>query len=409
MEHAGVGFAFPMTRRPDDPIAARSDPAESHRLFHLVTPVALLFLACMFLNSVLTAQTISGRVQNQSTQAPAAGDEVMLLKLGEGMQEEERTKTDAQGAFVLNRNDASAQYVIRVLHQGVNYDQTVAAKAPLDLRVFDAVSRIPGLMGAFGFVEIETEDNTLKVREKFSIVNNSNPPVTQANANNFEISVPQNATVELAEVKGPGGIWVKVSPETVAGRKDIYRVKFPLRPGNTLFMFSYQLPYTGSATFRLKLPYPIKKGVDTGVGVVLPSSMSFKALLPGTFEKPIVSDGLLREKVAKELANEVPPFEVSGSGKAPPPSTTAQVAPPVAARPPSATPHSPQQNPVAASDSSRGGLWFMLAGIVAILAMGVYAIWRIRKKIVAPVVAPSDSLLESLKEQLFHLESDRLR
>ena len=360
---------------------------------------ALLLLACISLNSAIAAQSVSGRVQNQTTNRPADGDQVILLRLGEGMQEEARTTADAQGAFVLNRNDVNAQYVVRVLHQGVNYDQIVAGNAPLDLKVFDAVSRIPGLMGNIGIVEIQSEDNLLKVAEKFSIANNSTPPVTQASPSNFEISAPHGAKVELAEVKGPGGIWVKVSPEAVSGRKDVYRINFPLRPGETLFKFNYELPYSGSATFHLKLPYPVK-----GVGVVQPSSMSFKALLPGTFKEPLLSNGLRLEKVIQEpVAGEVPPFQVSGRGKTPQPVTSAQ------ATPPSAIAHSPQQNPAVASASSHGELWLMLAGTVAILIVGAFAFWRVRRKKVIPAVAPKDSLLDALKEQLFQLESDRLR
>lgn len=365
----------------------------------------LLLLACVSLDSALAAQTISGRVQNQTTNRPAAGDQVILLRLAEGMQEEARTQTDAQGAFVLNRNDVNAQYVIRVLHQGVNYDQTVAGTTPLELKVFDAVSRIPGLMGNIGIVEIQSEDNLLKVTEKFSIANNSVPPVTQASPSNFEISAPHGAKVELTEVKGPGGIWVKVSPEAVSGRNDVYRVNFPLRPGETLFMFNYELPYSGSATFRLKLPYPVK-----GVGVVQPSSMSFKALLPGTFKEPLLSRGLLLEKVIQEpVAGEMPPFQVSGRGSVPQPAASAQVAPPATFKPPSATAHAAEQNPAAASASSHGELWLMIAGIFAILTLGAFAFWRVRRKKVAPAVAPKDSLLDALKEQLFQLESDRLR
>lgn len=321
------------------------------------------------------------------------------------MQEEARTQTDAQGAFVLNMNDAQAQYVIRVLHQGVNYDQSVTDTTPLELNVFDAVPKIPGLSASKGFIEVESSENILKVREEFIIANHSTPPVTQSSPHNFEISVPEDATVELAGVKGPGGIWVKISPTAAPGRKDLFRVNFPLRPGETLFQFKFELPYTGRATFRLKLPYPTQ-----GIGVVQPASMSFKALLPGTFNPPIVANGLRMEKVVAEpVIGEVPPFEISGLGKAPASASAAQTAPSIASAPPSASAgHPGPGNAPAATQTSRKELWFMLSGIVVILALGAFALWRVRRD-ASPRVARNESALDGLKGELFQLESDRLR
>ena len=47
------------------------------------------------------ADTISGTVRNQTTGKAAAGDEVILLRLKNGMEEESRTRTDA------NQNEGS--------------------------------------------------------------------------------------------------------------------------------------------------------------------------------------------------------------------------------------------------------------------------------------------------------------
>ncbi len=57
------------------------------------------FLAVVLLTAGMTASaaTLNGTVKNATTSKPAAGDDVALLSLSQGMQEQARTKTDAQG------------------------------------------------------------------------------------------------------------------------------------------------------------------------------------------------------------------------------------------------------------------------------------------------------------------------
>src|SRR5229473_7339473 len=121
---------------------------------------ALLFV-CLFNTVARADDTITGTVRNQTTGKPAAGDTVLLLRLGEGMEEESQAKTDAQGAFTLRPTVANAQHVLRVLHQGVNYDQAVTGTAPLDPVVFDAVRKVAGLSGNIGIVQMESAGGSL--------------------------------------------------------------------------------------------------------------------------------------------------------------------------------------------------------------------------------------------------------
>src|SRR5215471_951929 len=177
---------------------------------------------CFFLllggTSVIQAQTISGTVHNETTGSASEGDEVVLIRLGEGMEEEAHTKSGAEGAFTLNLAAPNADHFVRVIHQGVNYDQTVNGTAPLQIIVYNAVARIPGLSGNIGIAQMESDGNNLKVTEMYVVTNSSNPPVTQSRPDNFEISVSQNAVFDLIQVRGPRGIWTKIAPATLQGR-----------------------------------------------------------------------------------------------------------------------------------------------------------------------------------------------
>ena len=71
----------------------------------------------------LAAQSVTGVVTNKTDGKVAAGDEVVLLKLAQGMQELSTTKTDGKGHFVLKvpAEEAGAMHLVRVKHDGANY------------------------------------------------------------------------------------------------------------------------------------------------------------------------------------------------------------------------------------------------------------------------------------------------
>ncbi len=66
-------------------------------------------------------KTLTGKVTNGTTKKPAAGDDVVLLSLGQGMEESGRTQTDAKGNFSVKLDDAASPHLVRVIHQGVTY------------------------------------------------------------------------------------------------------------------------------------------------------------------------------------------------------------------------------------------------------------------------------------------------
>ena len=110
----------------------------------------LLFVCCSCALSACAADAINGTVRNQTSGKAAAGDEVILLRLQNGMEKEAKTRVDAAGAFSLPLSATDVPHIVRVVHQGVNYDQTTNGKGPLTIAVFDAVTHIRDLLGREG-------------------------------------------------------------------------------------------------------------------------------------------------------------------------------------------------------------------------------------------------------------------
>lgn len=381
---------------------------------------AFFLLVLVFSAAIGAAQqTVTGTVHNMTKGQAVAGDDVVLLRLGQGMQEEARTKTDSQGAFTLNVASPGDPHLLRVVHQGVNYDQPVTSKGPLGISVYDAVPKVANLQGTIGIAQIESPDGkVLRITESQVITNTSSPPVTQSSADNFVISVSPKAVFESAQVRRGQGIWLKVVPEPVKGQPGKYRIDFPIRPGDTLYQFIYRVPYEGPTTLHLKLAYPVQK-----FGVMFPSSMTFKAQRPDAFRAGNLGNGVTGEMaVASPLVGEVPAFTVSGMGAAPEHGTTANAAPPTGPSAPSGAPAAPQSpeatspqpsarnQAAAAPTQSNRELWLIVGAIIVLLAASVYVFSRMNRRPVlaaAGNAAAPSSTVDVLKEELFRLESER--
>ena len=345
-----------------------------------INSALLLLFCCSCALSASAADTIQGSVRNRTTGEAAAGDEVILLRLQNGMEEESRTRTDAQGAFSLRRSATDVPHIVRVLHQGVNYDQTVSGNGPMEIAVFNAVPRIADLQGSLGIAQVESDGQMLKVTEMYSISNDTVPPVTQAGPRNFEISIAPKATLDSLVVKRGGGVWVNLAPTPIKGQQGRYASDFPIRPGDTLFKLVYHLSYAGPTRLRVKVPYPIRN-----FAVMHPPSMVFKPASAQAFTSPGMAQGLrVEQAVSKPVVRVVPEFEVSGTGLAaqaqaqsasPPLPTSAAPASSKADTPASATlpvvPGRPEDR-----------VWILLSGIAALLTAIAYAVWRKRKRAV---------------------------
>jgi len=332
-------------------------------------------LVCLNALSAFAADAITGKVVNLTTNRPSVGDKVVLLRLENGMEEESSTQTDSQGSFVLQPAGADAGHMVRVVHQGVNYDLGVNGKRPLEITIYDAVSHISNLEASIGMAQAESDGQILKITEMYSIANNSAPPVTQSGPRNFEISIPANSVLDSLNVRRGGGIWTTLAPTPMKGQQGHYVVDFPMRPGDTLFKFVYHVPYTGPTALHIRPAYPVRN-----FAVMHPPSMNFRPIRAQAFASPGEAQGLRVEQViGSGLVREVPTFELSGIGMAPPRVNSAASA----ISPAEAAPHDPEKPAAALPAVPRQPettLWFVLSGLAVLTLAAAYAVWKRRKR-----------------------------
>ncbi len=272
-----------------------------------------VLLAAIFSLTIASAaaQTLSGTVTNGTTNKPAAGDEVILINIANGMDVAGSTKADSAGKFSFKLKDAAGPHLIRAVHQAVTYHQFAPpGTSNVELKVYDVAKKVEGLSLTADVMRLQADATSLQGIRLFAVDNNSSPAVTQMNDHSFEFYLPAGAKVEQVQAKAPNGqpIPAEAVPQSEKGR---YAIAFPLRPGETQFQLEFTLPYNGTAKIDPKPLYPAEHFV-----VVLPKSMHFAGADSSQFKSmqdPNQSDSVVQVVQQTHVGQQLG-FTVTGTG-----------------------------------------------------------------------------------------------
>ncbi len=363
------------------------------------------------LSSFTAAQTLTGTATNGTTGTPAAGDEIILINLSNGMEEAAKTKADSRGKFSFKLIDGAGPHLIRAIHQGVTYHQMAPPGTnSVEVQVYDVARKIADLSMTADVLRFEADRGQLRGKRLFAVNNASVPAKTQMNDHNFEFYLPEGAKLESAQAKAPNGqpITTEATPQA---EKNRYAIVFPVRPGETQFQVQFTVPYSGSIKIDPKPLYPAQHVV-----VVLPKTMQFAAANPSQFQSmqdPSQSDTIVQ--VAQQTqAGQSLDFTISGTGTIS--ESSAQVASSAAqGQGRDNRPGGGLGAPIDAPDPLQQYRWPILGGFVVVLAVGAWVVMK-RQPMIAPATAgpaastqapKSSMLLDALKDELFQLELER--
>ena len=422
-----------------------SSPGSAQAFGPAVRGKALLTALILLLTSLAAAQTLTGTLKNSTTGKPAAGDAVVLLKLGQGMEEAGRTQSDAKGQFSFKLDDAQSPHLVRAIHQGVTYHRMAPpGTTSVELEVYDVAKKIDHVEVVADILRLQVEQGQLVVVREFGVQNTAKPPRTQMNERNLEFYIPDRAQIipDSATATTENGNPLKSAP-VPEGEKNRYSFIFPLRPGLTRFEVAYQLPYTGSANVDPKSLYPLEHFV-----VMMPKTMQFTAAAASAGFKlinyPNEPDAIV------QVASNITPgqnlsFKVSGEGVLQSPQED-EAAKGEAGAQTTNRPGGGLGPPIDAPDPLQKYRWWILGGIAAALILGgIFVAVRqqsaartlARRKTASPMrsaghgaahheeeddeygptpalaasipaaARPASRLLDALKEELFQLEVER--
>jgi hypothetical protein len=370
--------------------------------------ISLLLFVCSL---TAAGDTLKGVVQNSTTNKPSAGDEVTLKKIGNGMEDVAKTKTNAKGEFTFNVPPAQQPYLVWVQHQGVTYTQAgLPGGVPVAVRVFDSSPSVKELSIPEHAMALQTSQDgaTLSGEEFYTVSNQSLPPRTLTGQRTLEFYLPEGAKINESSVQsGKAQLKATVVP---TDEKNKFAFVFPIRPGQTQFHILYTVPYSG------KLEINPRSDLKTdALMVVAPDSIKFVAGDTSIYQNtPNPQYKTVNFYVAKNVtAQQKVSFEISGTGEMP--REQEQTASNGGGRGEPSGPGGGLGVPNERPDPLHSGQWLFLGVLSLFLAAGAVFVYTSNQN--APMTAggpavPQDRsamLMEAMKEEVFQLESDRLQ
>lgn len=271
-----------------------------------------VFKAALFVIAVVggcLAESISGAVVNGSANQPVAGDQVLLLRFSQGLQEVGRTTTDAKGHFSFNFKP-SGPHVVRVIHQGQVYDREPhpGAKA-VNIQVFDTSQNSKQLSTPVVIVGLRAAKDALEVIELHVVDNTSSPPQTVDSEAGFPTLLPDGAELEWVRGMAPGERPVSISAARLQ-RDNSYGLHFPMRPGETRLQVAYRVNSSDKTDVVLQFPTTVPR-----LAIVVPDGLHFTPA-KGLQLQRAAEKGAEVEMIAGVTAGQRIAFHVTGSAGA---------------------------------------------------------------------------------------------
>jgi hypothetical protein len=212
----------------------------------------------MLLAATLSA-AITGTVVNKTTGKPQAGATVALNKLGQqlGIEMIDQAKSGPDGSFTINQDiGGPTPYLIRTAFDGVTYNHMLPPGSPttgLTVEVYNA-SKQPGQAKVSKHMLLfQPSGGQMTINETYLFENSGQTSWNDPGAGTLHFFLPAAAAGKVtAEVTGPGSMPIG-APTAKTAKPEIYEIDYPVKPGETRFDLTYQVPYTEGAPYEGKI------------------------------------------------------------------------------------------------------------------------------------------------------------
>ena len=217
---------------------------------------------------------VDGTVINGSTGLPQPDTIVSLAQPGAGgMQVLKSVKTDANGKYAFDVPVQGPQ-LVQVLYQGVLYNKMVPPGMPtsgVTVPVFESTNKTGVAKVSQHFIVLQPSDTELTVSE--GILYQGDPKTTYNDPVNgtLRFYVPPGAKgPETVTVNTMGGMPIQ-RPAEKTKQPNVYKVDYPIRPGETRFDLNYTLPAAKPMTYAGKILHS-----EGDSDLVVPSGVTLK-------------------------------------------------------------------------------------------------------------------------------------
>ena len=250
---------------------------------------------------------IQGTVINATTGQPVPRVPVSLIKFGgaQGMAPVRELNTDAQGRFLFDEallasGSQPVHGMLRTEHEGISYTEMVVPDTNLNdirIEVYDiaAGETLKPEMSALLF---EPGPDKTVVNQFFQFTNETSPPRTFSDADRGTLQFylpPSTGGSVTVRATGPARMPLP-SSATKTDREDIYKVDFPLKPGDNLIELTYSVPTADAENFTSRILYD-----DVETRFVIPEGVS------------VEGQGL--ERIGQEPQSQASIYQYKGGGE----------------------------------------------------------------------------------------------
>ena len=274
--------------------------------------VSLLF-------TVTLHAAIDGTVLNRTTGHPQPGVSITLVKPGQqGMQTIGTTVSDASGRFLFEKDQpGGGPQLLQALYAGVNYNKLMTPNIPtsnVELDVFEATTSPAVARISQQMMLIESTASRINVSQDVLLENPSTTTYNNPSVGSLRFFLPPEAK---GQVQGPQGMPLPRTAEKTEAA-GIYKVDYPIKPGQTQIVVDYSLP--SGPPFTLHSQMVGIKGMPAGpLRLIAPSGVTlsgkdlqpvgvepktqasiYTVTSPGAFSADIAGLGSLRGPEATE-------------------------------------------------------------------------------------------------------------
>lgn len=198
---------------------------------------------------------VDGTVTNGTTNKPQAGIALTLVKPGQGgMQTLGTTTSDAQGHFHFDKDQpGGGPQLIQGAFQGVTYNTLLTpnmSTSAVAVTVFDSTKSPANARIAQHMIVVQPSQSQTNIAETIIVQNASKETFANSELGGARFFLPPSADGQVrVSVQGPGGMPLPRSAEKTK-ETDVFKVDYPVKPGETQFNLTYVLPMGSPATLR---------------------------------------------------------------------------------------------------------------------------------------------------------------
>lgn len=210
----------------------------------------------LFLLTVLpVCAAVDGTVTNGTTGQPQSGVALTLVKPGaQGMQTLGTTTSDSGGHFhFANDQPGGGPQLVQAEFQGVTYNTLLTpnmSTSNVDIRVFNATRSPSEARITQHMIVVQPSDNETIINETMLVQNGSNTTFANPDLGGVRFFLPPAANGQVRiQVQGPGGMPL-TRPAEKTKQDNVFKIDYPIKPGETQFNLSYTMRAGSPLTLR---------------------------------------------------------------------------------------------------------------------------------------------------------------